>query len=129
MNLWFKLSWGYPDYTIQQWYIWNRFKTPGKRFHKLQETIWPTVTNKIFEFSQLIDPFSNELFVWRFLGLCRVPNTKIMHFWLDSKLLVRDLAKYSMGICEIVCLNFPFKKTVFGRSTLAPKGTEGNYPL
>ena len=49
----YELSSGYPKYPTQKGYIWASFQTSRKRFHKLQEAIWPTVIKNIWELSQL----------------------------------------------------------------------------
>ena len=48
---------GYPSYPIQKWYIWASFQTSRKKFNKLQEAIWPTVINEIFQLPSRLVPF------------------------------------------------------------------------
>ena len=48
---------GYAIYPIQKWYIWASFQTSRKKFNKLQEAIWPTVINEIFQLPPRLVPF------------------------------------------------------------------------
>ena len=52
-----ELSLGYPNYPTQKWYIWASFQTSRKKFNKLQEAIWRTVINEIFESPPRLGPF------------------------------------------------------------------------
>ena len=49
INYFFENFLGYPNYRIQNEYIWASFQTSRKRFHKLQEAIWLTVISESFK--------------------------------------------------------------------------------
>ena len=53
----YELSSGYPEDPIQKWYIWASFQSPRKRFRKLQEAVWLTVTKEIFIFYHISTSF------------------------------------------------------------------------
>ena len=55
---------GYTNYPIQKWYVWTRFQTSRKGFHKLQEAIWLTVINGISKFPPYLDPFGQENYLY-----------------------------------------------------------------
>ena len=52
----YEISSGYPNNPIQNWYIWASFQISRKRFRKLHEAVWLTVTNEIFKVPPHFDP-------------------------------------------------------------------------
>ena len=50
----------------------------GPKFRKLQEAIWLTVINEIFNFPPRLG-LSNELFVWTLFGLPELPSSIVIH--------------------------------------------------
>ena len=72
---------GYQKYPTQNWYIWASFQTSGKRFHKLQEAVWGTVINEIFEFAPLFVSFCQVNYFYELS--CGYPKylTQIWYIW------------------------------------------------
>ena len=63
-NRLYELSSGYRKYPTQKWFIWYSFQSSRKRFCKLPEAIWLTVTNEIFKFPPRLVPLCQINYVY-----------------------------------------------------------------
>ena len=78
VNYLYELSWCYPKYPTQKWYIWPNFQTSKKRLSKLQEAnLWLTVINEIFKFPKRLDTFWQINYLYElFPGYPNYPTQK-----------------------------------------------------
>ena len=84
---------GYQKYPTQNWYIWASFQTSGKRFHKLQEAIWGTVINEIFEFAPLFVSFCQVNYFYELsLSYLSCPTQK-WHIWASFQTSTKRFGK------------------------------------
>ena len=84
---------GYAIYPIQKWYIWASFQTSRKKFNKLQEAIWPTVINEVFQLPPRLVPFCQINCLFEFsLDYPSYPIQK--YIWASSQTTRKKFCKF-----------------------------------